>query len=184
MAWGPLGLLLLSAADSAGLPVIGGVDALLIAVSVRQPRMAYFSALLAIAGSLLGSVILFGIARKGGEIFLARHVTKGAGRYLHAWFQRYGLATIFMPALSPLPLPMKIPVFCAGALGVRWGSFIAVVIAARTIRYFALAYLAQTYGNETLSFLKTHWGPVTAFAISLAAAAVIVLRLLQRRFRT
>jgi membrane protein YqaA with SNARE-associated domain len=172
----------LSAADSAGLPAVGGVDALLITVSAREPRLAYFSALLAIAGSLIGSVILFAIARKGGEVFLARHIERGVGRYLHAWFQRYGLATVFVPALSPLPMPMKIPVFCSGALGVRWTSFLGVILVARAIRYFALAYLAQQYGSATLTFLKAHWAAVLAFAVSLAAAAIIVLRLTQRRF--
>ena len=176
-------MLLLSAADSAGLPVVGGVDALLIAVSAKEPRVAYLSALLAIVGSLAGSLILFGIARKGGELFLTRRVQKGLGRYLHAWFQRYGLATVFVPAMSPLPLPMKIPVFCAGAMGVRWTSFLGVVIVARSIRYFALAYLAQRYGSATLAFLKTHWGAVTAVATSLAAAIIVILRLSQRRFR-
>ncbi len=176
-------MLLLSAADSAGLPVVSGVDALLIAVSAKEPHLAYQSALLAIAGSLAGSLILFGIARKGGELFLTGRVQKGLGRYLHAWFQRYGLATVFVPAMSPLPLPLKIPVFCAGALGVRWTSFIGVVIVARSIRYFALAYLAQRYGSTTLTFLKTHWGAVTAVAISLAAAILVILRLSQRRFR-
>jgi len=173
----------LSAADSAGLPAIGGVDALLITVSAREPRLAYLSAALAIAGSLIGSLILFAIARKGGEVFLSRYIEKGAGRYLHAWFQRYGLATVFFPAISPLPMPMKIPVFCSAALGVRWTSFLGVIFAARAIRYFALAYLAQQYGSATLSFLKVHWAAVLAFAASLAAAAIIILRLTQRRFR-
>ena len=71
VAWGPLGLLVLAIADSAGVPIVGGVDALLITVSIGNPSLAYPSALCAIVGSLIGSCLLFAIARKGGQVFLA-----------------------------------------------------------------------------------------------------------------
>ena len=181
MAWGPAGLFFLAAADSAGIPAVGGVDALLITIAANRPALAYVAALCAIAGSLLGSIFLFGIARKGGETFLVRYTSSGAGKRLHAWFERFGLATVFIPAVSPLPMPMMVPVFCSGALGVHWAAFVGTVLAARTIRYFALAYLAQRYGSGTLVFLKDNWGAVLAFAVSLSVAVLIVLRLLGKR---
>src|SRR5205807_1368757 len=118
-SWGSPGLLLLSLLDSVVLPIVGGVDALLIAVAMRQPRQAYFAAMCAIAGSIVGSLVLFVIARRGGELLLEKHIRGQRGARLHAWFEEYGLLTVFIPALSPIPLPMKIPVFCAGALNVR-----------------------------------------------------------------
>ena len=160
---------------------MGGVDALLITVAVDEPKLAYIAALCAIAGSLGGSVILFGIARKGGEVFLSRYIAHGSGKRLHAWFERYGLATVFIPAVSPLPMPMKIPVFCAGALEVSWGAFIGVILSARTIRYFALAFLAQKYGHATFAFLRTHGVAVGLVAVSLAVAVLIVLRLVRKQ---
>lgn len=181
VAWGPAGLFILAAADSAGLPVVSGVDALLITIAANRPALAYVAAMCAIAGSLVGSTVLFAIARQGGAAFLSRYTSRGTGRRLHAWFERYGLATVFIPAVSPLPMPMKVPVFCAGALGIRWAAFLGTVLAARIIRYFALAYLAQRYGSETLSFLKHHWGAILAFAISLSAGVVIILRLVGKR---
>ena len=130
---GPYGLLLLATFDSAGVPVVAGVDALLIAIATRDPARAYVAAVCAILGSLAGSVILFSIARKGGEVLLSKHIARRRGARLHAWFQRYGLVTVFLPALSPLPMPMKVPVFCAGALQVRWSYFLSVVLSARVI---------------------------------------------------
>jgi membrane protein YqaA with SNARE-associated domain len=167
----------LAIADSAGVPIVGGVDALLIAVSIRNPAQAYLSALCAVLGSMIGSSVLFAIARKGGEVFLAKHISRGTGKRLHGWFERYGLVTVFIPAVSFIPLPMKIPVFCAGALEVRWSSFLSVLLAARVIRYFALAYLAQRYGLGTLQYLKTHALAVGLIALALAAATLILLRL-------
>lgn len=180
LSWGPEGLFALSVLDSAGLPVIGGADALLIAFAVEDPSQAYIGAAATTLGSLAGSLILFGIARKGGEVLLLKHISNRTGRRLHLWFQRYGLATVFIPAVSPLPLPMKIPVFCAGALQVRVGYFIAVVVAARFIRYFGLAYLGLHYGHQTFDFLTTHWGLVGVLALVLAVITVAGLRLVQR----
>lgn len=175
IAWGPHGLFVLAILDSAGLPIVGGVDALIIAISVNRPHQAFLAAIWAVLGSICGSLILFGIARKGGEVLLAKHITSRTGARLHRWFERYGLVTVFIPALSPLPLPMKVPVFCAGALEVRWSYFVSVVGAARTIRYFALAYLALHYGHSTFRLLSSHLAIVGAVALGLAAVTIILL---------
>lgn len=183
LSWGPQGLFLLAVLDSAGIPVVGGVDALLIAIAVDKPSQAYWASLCAIFGSLAGSLILFSIARKGGEVLLSKQIASRQGKRLHSWFERYGLITVFVPALSPLPMPMKVPVFCAGALGVRWAYFIAVVLAARTIRYLALAYLALHYGQQTFQFLEMHAIGAAALAVSLAILAIVILQLVARRER-
>jgi len=160
---------------------VGGVDALLIAVSTIEPKQAYLAAVCAIVGSIIGSYILFAIARKGGQVMLARQTSHGAGLRLRNWFERYGLLTVFIPALSPIPLPMKIPVFCAGALDVRARSFIAVVALARFIRYFALAYLGQRYGRGTLVFLRLHWPTVVSVILAFCIAAIVLLRFVNRK---
>lgn len=180
LAWGPLGLFALAVLDSAGLPVVGGVDALLIAFASAHPGSAYVGAACAIAGSLTGSLILFYVARKGGEVLLAKHISRGLGARLHRWFYRYGLITIFIPALSPIPLPMKVPVFCAGALRVRVLYFAAVVLCARVIRYFALAYFGAKYGQETLTFITSHGTLFGSIAAGLAVAVAVGVRLAQK----
>ena len=160
---------------------MGGVDALLIAVAIQKPGQAYWAALCAVVGSLAGSLVLFGIARKGGEVLLARHISRGRGKQLHEWFQRYGLVTVFVPALSPIPLPMKVPVFCAGALGVSPAFFVVVLLAARLIRYFGLAFLGLHYGQQSFQFLKTHIVQTVGFAVLLALLAIIFLQIAERR---
>jgi membrane protein YqaA with SNARE-associated domain len=156
------------------------VDALLIAFASKHPEHAYVAAACAIAGSLAGSLVLFYIARKGGEMLLARHVERGMGARLHRWFYRYGLVTVFIPALSPIPLPMKIPVFCAGALRVRVGYFIGVVLCARAIRYFTLAYFGAKYGQETFTYITSHGALFGSIAAALAVTVAIGVRVVQR----
>ncbi|MFZ0594390.1 MAG: VTT domain-containing protein [Bryobacteraceae bacterium] len=171
---------MLAALDSVGIPIVGGVDALLIALATVDSKNAYLSASCAIAGSLAGSYFLFAIAQKGGHVMLEKYTSHGSGLRLRNWFERYGLLTVFVPALSPVPLPMKIAVFCAGALEVRTRSFLAVVALARVIRYFTLAYLGQRYGRYTVPFLKAHWPVVLVSIVVLCVAAIAVLRIVNR----
>jgi membrane protein YqaA with SNARE-associated domain len=170
----------LAVLDSAGLPVVGGVDALLITFASMHPSHAYAGAVCAVVGSVAGSVALFYIARKGGEAFLAKHISRGLGARLHRWFYRYGLVTVFIPALSPIPLPMKIPVFCAGALQVRVSYFAAVVLAARVIRYFALAYFGAKYGQQTFAYITSHGTLLGSIAAVLAIAVAVGIRAAQK----
>jgi membrane protein YqaA with SNARE-associated domain len=166
------------------MPLVGGVDLLLITFSSMNHSKAYWAALCAILGSLAGSAALFAIARKGGETLLARHTSKSHGARLRRWFESYGLLTVFIPALSPIPLPMKIPVFCAGALEVRWSFFLAVVTAARILRYLTLAYLGMRYGSGTVLYIKSHWQIILGVTVALAAVTFVFIRLAQRRSRT
>ncbi|HEX4232162.1 MAG TPA: VTT domain-containing protein [Bryobacteraceae bacterium] len=184
ISWGPFGLLFLSALDSVGVPLVGGVDLLLITFSSINHSEAYWAALCAILGSIAGSAVLFGIARTGGEKLLAKHTSKSHGARLRRWFESYGLLTVFIPAISPIPMPMKIPVFCAGALEVRWSFFLAVVAAARVLRYLTLAYLGTRYGSGAVLFIKSHWQIILGVTVALAAAAFVFIRVAQRHSHT
>ena len=66
------------------------------------------------------------------------------------------------------------------ALQVRLLYFVTVVTAARTIRYFALAYLGVHYGAETLQFVKSHVWQVVSFALLLAVVLTIGMRMFQK----
>lgn len=172
--------------DSAGIPVVGGVDVLLVALATVSPEQAYLAAACAIAGSTIGSCLLFFIARKGGHVMLAKYTESGRGRQLRYWFERYGLITVFVPAISPLPLPLKISVFCAAVLEVRTSAFLGVIFFARVIRYFGLAYFAQRYGKIILTraYLKEHWLGMTLVIVALCAALVLLMRWLDKPPKT
>jgi membrane protein YqaA with SNARE-associated domain len=159
------------------------VDLLLIAVAAANPASAYLSASLATVGSVLGCLILFWLARKGGARFLYRHAAQGKALTLTQWFQRYGLATVFVPALSPVPMPTKLFVICAGVFGVRVAPFVLVVLAARIVRYFGLAYLASQFGIGSSTWVKTHAWYIAAAALGLFVAAWAVGKLSGRLLR-
>jgi membrane protein DedA with SNARE-associated domain len=168
VSWGPLGVFVLSTVESAGIPNPGGTDWLLLVVSIARPGDALLSALLAIVGSFLGSVVLFEIGRKGGEKLLLRVTSGGRGGRFRAWFHRYGLATVFVSALVPVPIfPFKVFVLCAGALFVSRSRFLLVLTAARIPRYIGLAYLGAHLGQSSLTWASQHKWELVGFAALL-----------------
>jgi len=152
--------------------MVGGVDALIVLIAVSNHAQGYVAAIAAIAGSLIGSLILFLIARKGGEEYHRRHTSSPRGAKLRAWFHEYGLLTVFVPAFVPIiPMPLKIFIISAGALEESPITFSIVLLAARIPRYMFLAWLGSRLGADTIPYLRHHiWELVL-----LAAALFVVL---------
>jgi membrane protein YqaA with SNARE-associated domain len=172
---GAPGLFLISFLDSSVLtfPVIN--DLLLVNLSIEHPTRMPLYAFMAALGSVLGCVLLYFIARKGGEALFHRK----AGKHAHAirhWVEQNGFIGILIAALLPPPTPFKIFVFAAGVFEVPLLSYTTAISIARLMRYFVVGYLAIRYGREALPYIKQHW----LQAILLGLLAVIVSYVLSR----
>ena len=168
VSWGPLGVFVLALVESAGIPNPGGTDALLLVLTIANPASAWLCAALAVAGSLIGSVVFYQITSKGGEKLLSRYTSSGRGERFRGWFHRYGMVTVFIAALLPIPiLPFKVFAACAGALGVSRTRFLLVLAAARIPRYFGLAYLGSQLGEDSSAWIKGHLWHMGLFAVVL-----------------
>jgi membrane protein YqaA with SNARE-associated domain len=176
IAVGPLGVFLLAFFDSLGVPLPGGVDALLVVVANQRPDWAYWCAGLATVGSLLGSMALFLLARKGGQKYLETVTAGNRGHRFRRWFARYGLVTVFVPAISVIPMPLKAFVACAGVLGIRPQAFALTVLAARVPRYLFVAWLGREMGDKTLSWIRAH---TLQFGLGLGVVALVLFLLLR-----
>ncbi len=178
--WGPAGILFLSILDSAGVPVAGVFDALLILIAVKQPGVGWLCAGLAVTGSTIGNTLLFWTARRGGRRFMEKAAPEGRAARFREWFIRYGMVTVFVPALVPIPMPLKLFVISAGVLGTAPVEFIGVILVARILRYFGEVWLGITLGRESPAFLKTHaWN----FAEGAVLLCVILYLFIQFRER-
>jgi membrane protein DedA with SNARE-associated domain len=182
MSWGPWGVFLIAILDSAGIPIPAGVDAMLIILGAMNPRSALLASALAVLGSTIGCQILFFIGQQGGRIYLDKKASSGKARKFRDWFQQYGLWTVFFPTLIPIPLPTKVFVLSAGALGVSPWRFMLVVLAARIPRYLGLAYCGYAYGQPALLFMKQNSKALTIFGLVLFGAFV-TFTLLREKLR-
>lgn len=181
LSWGPLGLFLFAIADGVGLPTPGGLDALLIVLCAHTPSQAYGFAGLALLGSLIGCLILFWMARKGGEAVLKPYRDRPRFVRFERWFQHYGLLTVFIPALVPIPMPLKFFILCAGALEVTPVAFFFVLLAARIPRYLGLAYLGSK--GRTLGWFTSYIWELFASAVVLFVILYVLIKLIDRRRR-
>jgi membrane protein YqaA with SNARE-associated domain len=159
--------------------VPSGVDVLIVFMATQLPEQVFWLAAVAVLGSVAGNLLLFAVARRGGQVFLEKRTRSKRAQRFRAWFDRYGLLTVFVSALVPLPImPMKVFVFCSGALDVNPIRFLAVFIAARIPRYAGLALLGRAMGNDAIGYIRAHVWHLAAFA----AALFIVLYVLVKRF--
>jgi membrane protein YqaA with SNARE-associated domain len=184
-AYGPWGVLLLSALDSVGIPMPAAVDALVITIaasSAKEPGVAWLTALMATIGSIGGNIVLFYAARHGRRFFTRPETPAGKRRRFQEWFQRYGLMTVFIPGLLPVPpLPLKVFVISAGACGTSFGKFIILLAVARAIRYFGEAWLGLQLGADAHGFLIRNGWTMAAIAVALTVGMFLALRRLNQR---
>jgi membrane protein DedA with SNARE-associated domain len=182
IAIGPAAVLIVAILDSIGVPLVGGVDALILVAAVKTPQVAYLSAALATAGSLVGNILLFRAAYYGGRRFAREATPEGKRAKFQRWFHRYGLLTVFIPAVTPfVPLPLKVFVVSAGAMHTPLRRFLAVVLLARVIRYFGEAYLGIRLGPDAQGFLRTNMWNIVGIFLALALVLVALIKWQERR---
>jgi membrane protein YqaA with SNARE-associated domain len=170
---GGLGLFVLAFLDSTFLPFPTVNDLLLIALSIKLPtRMPYYAGMVTL-GSLAGCLVLFAIARKGGEaVFGTRAGPHAVG--VRRWIRHNGFLSVAIASLLPPPAPFKVFVFAAGALGMRLRMFIFALALARSIRFFGEGYLAVRYGGRAHAYLSGHKLAFAAGAIAVAVSLYLV----------
>jgi len=179
-ALGAPGLFLISFLDSSVLtfPVIN--DLLLIELCIQHPARMVLYALMAASGSVLGCVLLYFIARKGGEAFFHSKAGDRAAAIRH-WVERNGFVGVLMAALLPPPTPFKIFVFAAAVFEVPFWSFTVAIALARGIRYFGMGYLAIRYGNDAMPFLKSHKFEASGVIVLLVLLSYLISRVILGR---
>jgi membrane protein YqaA with SNARE-associated domain len=182
-ALGPWGLLIVSTVESLGIPNPGGTDWLLVFMAIARPNDAVLCAAMAVLGSLIGTAAFFDVMQRGGERLLAKYTSSERGARFRAWFKRYGLVTVFIPALVPLPfLPFKAFAACAGAMGVNRWRFLGVLAVGRILRYSGLAYLGVKLGTveNSKAWVKAHTWHMVAIAVGIFLFFYFLLKFLDR----
>lgn len=169
-------MILVGALDSSLLSLPEVNDYITIARIAHRPHEVYYFPFFPAFGSVLGCLLLYRITR-GGEEFLARRFRLQHLDRVRKLYRRWGMLALVIPALLPPPMPFKIFVATAGALGYPMGRFAIVILVARSIRYYfwgVLAYVMRDRVRQILAWLEEHILTVAGVAILIAAAAVLV----------
>lgn len=176
---GPLGIFIVAFLDSSVLsfPVIN--DLLVIHLSIRNPPMMPMYALMAMLGSLAGSVVLYFLAKKGGEAYFKRHAG-GRGARIRQWMDRNSFLAVAIPSILPPPMPFKAFVVAAGVFQVRKRVFVTALCVGRGLRYFAEGILAVKYGEEAVGYLTQNKLQFTGIVLLFILASYFVSQVILR----
>ena len=183
LSLGGPGLFVVAFLDSSfiSLPQIN--DLLVVLMVVRNKALMPYYALMATAGSVAGCYVLYLIAERGGEAFLAKRLKRGHVERALALYRKRGVLALMVPALLPPPAPFKLFVLLAGVAEVRPLAFVTSIAIARGLRYLVIGMLAVWYGDFALELLQAHGREAALWVAVFIVAAAIAWWLLRRSSR-
>ena len=167
--WGILGF---AAVDAAllGMPL----DAIVAGYVWSNPQRLLLYSALAAAGSALGSLVIYVIGYKGGEVLLVKRIGEKRFNKIRASFERHEFLALMLPSMLPPPTPFKLFVLSAGVAEMSFGRFLAAIFAGRLLRFVLLSFLVIRFGPGIVSLIggmvHNHW----RYVIAAVAAALLI----------
>ena len=167
--WGVLGF---AAVDAAflGMPL----DAIVAGYVWADPHRLLLYAAMAATGSTLGSIVIYVIGYKSGEVLLMKRMGEKRFNKIKAAFDRHEFLAIMLPSMLPPPMPFKLFVLSAGVAEMRFSHFLIAVFSGRFFRFVVLSFLVIRYGPQIVGFMggmvHSHW----RFSIAVIATACLV----------
>ena len=172
---GASGLFLLAVLDISPLPTFGGPDILIaiLAASHADPWYEYVAA--TVVGSVIGAYLTYCLARSAGSAYLHNKFGQGKVSAVLRVFEDWGTGILVASTSVPFPFPTSMFFAAAGASNYPIKRFLAVVVIGRTVRYTAIALVADFYGRHFIRVLRhpmQYWG---WFLLSLAMVAALIV---------
>ncbi len=179
---GAWGVFAIAAIDSAALgmpldPVVAGYVYL-------QPHKFWLYALMASAGSAIGSLIIYAIGYEMGELVLEKRMGKAKFERVKARFEKHEFLALAVPSLMPPPFPFKLFALSAAVFEMHWTRFVLAIFTGRVVRFLILSALVVFFGPQVVGMIGTlfqrHAGIVAA-ALAVVAAVVLFFILRNKR---
>lgn len=180
LAFGLPGLFVIAFLDSAGIPLPGGVDLVVMLLSWQRPESFFFVAAIGALGSVLGCLVLYRIARTGGDAMMARF-SEEKQRWVKEKVHQNDVLAILVAMLGPPPFPTKLFILVAGVVQMDWRRFAAAVFVGRLIRFLGLAYFAVRVGDRAAETLRDHYPAIGIALVTIVALFVLFRHLASKR---
>jgi membrane protein YqaA with SNARE-associated domain len=167
------GLILLGLADNSAVPLPGSMDVFTVLLSAHNRSWWPYYASMATVGAVIGGYITYRLAEKGGEETLEKKVGKEKAQTVYRKFERQGNFWIFLGAVLPPPFPIVPVLMAAGIMEFPKRKFLAMLALGRSVRYFALAWIAHIYGVTIIGWLSRYYQPLLHALIALAVLGAV-----------
>ena len=181
LALGIPGLFLIAFLDSAGVPLPGGVDVVVLLLAWQQPSLFVWIALAASTGSTLGCLVLYRIGRTGGERAV-RRLDPAKREWVTRKVRENDVVAMLVAVLAPPPFPAKVFMLVAGIVGMSWTRFAGAIFVGRMIRFTGEAYLAVRLGDRAVETLQEHY-PTIGVTLALTVVLYLAVKWIRKRRR-
>lgn len=177
--WGAPGLFVVALFEANLLPF--AVDPLIVFFTLGDPSPHgwVWWGLVATVGSIAGSLLGYVIGWKGGHPVLVRVVGKRQADAMERYYARWGMAAVFITAITPLPY--KAFTIGSGVLELDLRKFTIAAAVGRGLRFFAVAYASAVMGDAILGLLDEFFWPAVAVSAALIAVWALWAWWRQRR---
>lgn len=176
---GAWGVLVVAALDGAfiGLPL----DAV-VAGYVYQDRSRFLLyALMASAGSALGSIVIYLIGYKGGEELLRKRIPPERFEKIHTAFDKHPFWSLMFPAMLPPPTPFKLFVLAAAVSEMGFGRFLLAIFSGRMVRFVVLGLLTIKFGPDVVHLVGAGFRQHYYLILEAIITAMLVWFVLRRK---
>lgn len=150
-------------------------DILVAPLAAQQPNkkwfITFYATFASVLGSLTGYVIGYFLFQSIGASLVAWYGGEDAFVLFKTVFEKYGFATLFVVAFTPLP--DKVFTVLSGVASLSLLPFVLAMALGRALRFGIVAYLAATYGRSAYSFLKEKFGLVT-FVVAFVFVLLLI----------
>jgi membrane protein YqaA with SNARE-associated domain len=180
---GAPGLALVAFLDCSFLSLPNVGDALIVLLTIEHPNRWWLYSGATTLGSTAGCLVLYLIARKGGEAFLKRRFNEGQIERGLSLFRRHGLLAVVVPAFLPPPTPFKVFVLLAGLAGIRPAPFTIGIAIGRGFRFGLEGWLAYRYGSQATQYISDNLATVSSAVAGLVLLVGVIVILMRNRRR-
>ena len=176
--WGPF---VIAGVDAAafGLPL----DAVVAAYVWSDRAHFWLYPLTASIGSALGSLIIYYIGRKGGEVALRKRVSRERMEAMRNRFEKQEFFALMIPAMMPPGFPFKLFVLSAGVFDMKVRDFLAAIFVGRMLRFSILTLLVLKFGPSIVETVKELFREHRELTLVAVAALLLVCLLIYRLMR-
>src|SRR4051794_3616466 len=161
------------------------LDPVVAAYVYRDPHLFWLYVIMAAAGSAAGSMVLYVIGYKGGEVLLEKRMPKAKFEKIKKSFEDHEFLALMVPAMLPPPTPYKLIVLSAAAFEMDWHKFLLAIFLGRVARFTILSILVMVFGPQVVSIitnLVTQHLSATLGVVGVALLlGVVIWKLRQRR---
>ena len=174
-------MLVVGAVDGAfiGLPV----DAVVAGYVYQNHARFVLYALMASAGSALGSIVIYLIGYKGGEELLRKRIPPARFEKIHEAFDKHPFWSLMLPAMLPPPTPFKLFVLAAAVSEMGFTRFLLAIFSGRMVRFLLLGLLTIRLGPDVVHLFGTVFKQHYYLLLEAIIVGLIVWFVMRRRKR-